>query len=73
MTDRVNTLTVVLERPIRDDDVQPIVDAIRQMRHVLSVELGELSGSAGYGAVMQRDRAWRDDLTKLLREGPDQQ
>lgn len=37
MTDRVQALTVVLDRDIRDDDVQPIIDAIHQLRHVISV------------------------------------
>lgn len=38
MTDRFNSLVVVLERDLRDDDAQPIIDAIKQIRGVLSVE-----------------------------------
>jgi len=38
MTDRVNALTVVLEQDVREDDVQPLVDAIRMMRGVLRVK-----------------------------------
>jgi hypothetical protein len=37
MTDRINALTVVLNVDIRDDDAEPIIAAIRQIRHVLSV------------------------------------
>ena len=36
MTDRFNSITVVLERDIREDDAEPILAAIRQIRGVLS-------------------------------------
>lgn len=38
MTDRVSTLTVVLERDMRDDDVQIVAEAIKMIRFVASVE-----------------------------------
>ncbi len=38
MTDRINALTVVLDRDYRDDDVEAIVAAIRMVRGVVSVE-----------------------------------
>lgn len=37
MTDRYNSLTVVLERDIRDDDAESILQAIRMIKGVLSV------------------------------------
>jgi hypothetical protein len=37
MTDRIHALTVVLERDTRDDDVEALVNAIRQMRNVADV------------------------------------
>lgn len=37
MTDRYNTLTVVLEHDIREDDAEVLLSAIRQLRGVLSV------------------------------------
>ena len=37
MTDRYSSLTVVLERDIRDDDAEPLIAAIRQLRGVLRV------------------------------------
>lgn len=37
MTDRVNCLHVALERDIREDDVQPLISAILQLRGVLTV------------------------------------
>ena len=40
MTDRIRTLVVVLDRDMRDDDVEHVVSAIRMMRRVSSVETG---------------------------------
>lgn len=37
MTDRINSFTVVLDHDIRDDDLDPILNAVRCLRHVLSV------------------------------------
>lgn len=53
MSDRVNTLTVVLEAPVRTDDVAALVRAIRTMRGVESVEVGEIDGASEFGARMQ--------------------
>ncbi len=46
MTDRVNALLVVLEANVRDDDIEPLVEAIRQMRNVQSVELNVADADA---------------------------
>lgn len=40
MTDRIRHLTVVLDADYRDDDVEPIVEAIKMVRGVASVEEG---------------------------------
>lgn len=40
MTDRISYLTVVLDQDIRDDDVQAVIDALGQNRHVISVKAG---------------------------------
>jgi hypothetical protein len=37
MTDRISSLTVVLEVDMRDDDVAPLVAAIERLRGVLTV------------------------------------
>jgi hypothetical protein len=42
MTDRFHALVVVLEKDIRDDDAEHLINAIKMMRGVLSVE-GEVS------------------------------
>jgi len=38
MTDRFNGLKVFLEKNMRDDDAESLIQAIRQMRGVLSVK-----------------------------------
>lgn len=38
MTDRIKALTVILTADVREDDVQPLIDAIRMLRGVWSVE-----------------------------------
>lgn len=38
MTDRVHALTVVLDRDIREDDVEPLMEAILMLRHVYRVK-----------------------------------
>jgi hypothetical protein len=37
MTDRFHSLTIVLEKNIREDDAEGLIQAIRHMRGVLSV------------------------------------
>lgn len=38
MTDRIRTLTVVLDKDYRDDDVQAITDAIEMVKGVIKVD-----------------------------------
>jgi hypothetical protein len=42
MTDRYHALVVVLEKDTRDDDAEHLINAIKMMRGVLSVE-GQVS------------------------------
>ena len=39
MTDRINALTVVLDRDIREDDVQGLIDAIKYLSGVDKVTM----------------------------------
>jgi hypothetical protein len=61
MTDRYNALTVVLERDIRDDDAQHLMDAIRCLRGVLSVA-GEVSDITAH---MAQERAVSEIESKV--------
>lgn len=38
MTDRIKGFIVILDEDIREDDAEPIANAIRQLNHVASVE-----------------------------------
>lgn len=52
MTDRYNKLVVVLDKDIRSDDAEPLMNAIRQMRGVLSVE-GNVVTSSDHVATVR--------------------
>lgn len=56
MTDRYNTLTVVLERDIRDDDAEKLLNAIHQLRGVLSVK----GNASDLNSLMAEERAKRE-------------
>ena len=61
MTDRFNTLTVVLEKDTRDDDAESLLQAIRHMRGVLSVS-GNVAEPTHY---MAEERARSDLRAKI--------
>jgi len=63
MTDRYNALTVILDHDIRDDDAKGLIDAILQLRGVLSVK-GRV---ADPNAALALDRA-RFELRQKLWE-----
>jgi hypothetical protein len=44
MTDRYNHLVVVLDKDLRTDDAEPLMNAIRQMKGVLSVDGNVVTG-----------------------------
>lgn len=65
MTDRYNTLTVVLEKDIRDDDAEALLTAIRQLRGVLSVN-GNVADLTAYMAEERAKRELGDKLWQVL-------
>lgn len=66
MTDRFHTLTVVLDCNIRNDDAEPIIDAIRQIRHVLDVT-GEVANLESHMAEARAKQDLRNKLWDLLK------
>ncbi len=62
MTNRYYALTVVLEKDIREDDAQQIIDAIRMIKHVINVK-GNISSPDTW---MAEERARRELGQKLL-------
>lgn len=61
MTDRYNAFTVVLERDIRSDDAEDIINAIKHIRGVLSVK----PHTSNMADTIAEDRV-RADLIKKL-------
>lgn len=63
MTDRVRSITVILDRDTRDDDAQVLVDAISLMRGVSLVKLGKV---VGFDDLMAREAAGREIREQIL-------
>ncbi|KPK66760.1 MAG: hypothetical protein AMS21_00990 [Gemmatimonas sp. SG8_38_2] len=62
MTDRYYALTVVLDRDIREDDAQPIVEAIKTIRGVLDVQ----PHVAEFEIHATRHRLWYEMRKRVL-------
>lgn len=67
MTDRYNTLTVALERDIREDDAEALLTAIRMLRGVLSVS-GNVADNTSFVAEARARKEWTTRISDLLRE-----
>lgn len=65
MTDRYNFLTVALEKNIRSDDAQRLIDAIGMLRGVLKVEPNVADGST-YTAEMRVRNELGEKLFAIL-------
>ena len=63
MTDRINSVTVVLERDIRIDDAQRIIDAIAMVSGVIKVEVGVVNS----GDYIARERAKAELRTQIYK------
>lgn len=68
MSDRIHTLTVVLEKDMRDDDVESLKSAIGHMRGVLSVD-GEVSDIVSHMAEDRAKAALTDAILDYVRSG----
>lgn len=67
MTNRLMSLTVVLERDLREDDAEPILEAIRLLKGVVSVE-GNVADHTHYAAYRQARVELEAKLWKALAE-----
>lgn len=66
MTDRIHSLTVVLEKNMRDDDVQCVIDAIKMVRCVGDV-VPHVADGETYMAESRAKEMWGQLLYKFLR------
>lgn len=67
MTDRISVLTVALEEPIRDDDVQVLIDAILMLRGVAAVTT-HVSNPDTWFAVEHAHRTLGQAIIDAIRE-----
>lgn len=67
MTDRVRVLTVYLDQDIRTDDLEPLVAAIKQLRHVERVD-PLIAPPTQQIAVMTAKMELRRELYEKLRD-----
>lgn len=65
MSNRIHSLTVVLEKDYREDDVEAITNAIGMIRGVLSVSVHQ-SDSDSHMAEQRAKRELGDKLMKVL-------
>lgn len=66
MTTRVSTILVVLDQPTREDDAEPLVNAIRMIRGVARVEVGPVDNVAESAAKARVQNDMRARLRDLL-------
>lgn len=67
MTDRIRRITVLLERDTRDDDAEPILDAIRMVKGVAEVTPHVVT-SEDWVARRTAKTELRSKISKMLRE-----
>ena len=67
MTDRYNALTVVLDRDIREDDAELLINAIRMLRGVLSVD-PHVNDLQDHVAIMRIKRELTQKLYDVLKD-----
>lgn len=65
MTDRYNYLTVALERDIRDDDAEPLIQAIQMLKGVAGVKPNVADGDS-YAATRRINAEWMESLYNLM-------
>ena len=66
MTTRLKWFTVILDRDIRDDDAQPIIEAISMIKGVISVENIEIDMMEDTFARRRVKSEILEEIVKLL-------
>lgn len=62
MTDRVNALIVILDKDIREDDIQLYINAIRMLKNVIDVQLNVSDMSE----VIAKTRLKHELISKII-------
>lgn len=66
MTDRIRTLTVILDRDMRDDDVEHVKNAISMVKLVVDVQNGDVVNSDAAVARIELRQGLIRDLCDIL-------
>jgi len=66
MTDRVNSLTVILDREMRVDDVEAVKKALSMVRFVAKVENGPVNDMESHVAFVRVRAEIKEQLFKVL-------
>lgn len=66
MTDRFHSFTVVLKEPIREDDAEALMNAIRCLKGVIDVA-GNVADANAYVAYSRARSELRDKLWDVLK------
>ena len=67
MTDRFDSLTIVLETDIREDDAEHLINAIKQLRGVLEVTGNVSTSKNQIGYIRAKNEIW-DTIFKLYKD-----
>ena len=68
MTDRIHSLTLVLDHDMRDDDVEALVTACKQLRHVINVTPNVSNGEVHVAETRARYRITGELLDMVNRK-----
>jgi len=68
VTDRIHALTLILDDPVRDDDVKHLIAACRMLRGVIRVER-HIATSETYTAEARARQKLLDDILHYVTEG----
>jgi hypothetical protein len=71
MTDRHTGYLITLDTPIRDDDSESLISAIKQLRGVIDVR-PVVAGVEQISGAVRMESVWRNAVLKLARFGPDE-
>lgn len=70
MTDRVSSITLVLEKSYRIDDLQPLIDALYQFKGVVKVK-PNVADIESYVAYAQARHALQEKIWEALKDPKD--
>lgn len=68
MSDYINTLTVILEEPIKDEYCKELINAIEMIKGVKKVELGNIDNIENHIAYERLKAKYLNEIFKIFKE-----